>query len=184
MNLLRIASLGAAALSMVADAVGKPVVIGYYPSWKRAKMDGVDFSKYTHMNLAFSIPKADGTFSFEDDWAMQQIMKPLRAGKVKVLMSVGGWTGSNHFSNIVKSQSSKDTLIKSMVDYVKANELDGIDIDWEYPGRLGNDCNAYDAANDSKNFLEFLKSLRSQFDSAFGQRAKLITLAVRVQPFD
>ncbi|KAJ1957492.1 hypothetical protein GGI12_005013 [Dipsacomyces acuminosporus] len=147
-------------------------------------MDGVDFSKYTHINLAFSIPKADGTFSFEDDWAMPQIMKQLRAANVKVLMSVGGWTGSNHFSNILKSQSAKDTMIKGMVDYVKANELDGIDIDWEYPGRLGNDCNAFDATHDAGNYLMFLKELRAKFDSTFGQRAKLITLAVRVQPFD
>ncbi|KAJ2803940.1 hypothetical protein H4R21_001839, partial [Coemansia helicoidea] len=51
-------------------AAAKPVVIGYYPSWKRAKMGGVDFSKYTHINIAFSIPRSDGTFTFEDDWAM------------------------------------------------------------------------------------------------------------------
>ncbi|KAJ1957491.1 hypothetical protein GGI12_005012, partial [Dipsacomyces acuminosporus] len=160
------------------------IISGYYPSWKRSKMDGVDFSKYTHINIAFAIPKPDGTFTFEDDWAMPQIMKQLRAANVKVLMSVGGWTGSNHFSNIVKSSSASATMIKSMVDYVKNNNLDGIDIDWEYPGRLGNTCNVYDAANDTPNFLKFLQSLRAAFDQNFGSRQKLITLAVRVQPFD
>ncbi|KAJ2721830.1 hypothetical protein GGI07_003713 [Coemansia sp. Benny D115] len=59
-----------------------------------------------------------------------------------------------------------------------------VDIDWEYPGRKGNECNVVDAANDTPNFLIFLKDLRAAFDTAFGAGKKLITLAVRVEPFD
>ncbi|KAJ2257800.1 hypothetical protein GGH98_000596 [Coemansia sp. RSA 454] len=161
-----------------------PVTVGYYPSWKRNQMNGVDFSKYTHINVAFSIPNADGTFSFEDDWALTQIVDQVRSGGAKVLMSVGGWTGSNLFSQILKDNSSRQRLLSSMSDYIKANNLDGIDIDWEYPGRLGNTCNKVDAQNDTPNFLHFLQDLRNQFDAEFGPRTKLITLAVRVQPFD
>ncbi|PIA14377.1 hypothetical protein COEREDRAFT_88766 [Coemansia reversa NRRL 1564] len=165
-------------------AASEPVVLGYYPSWKRVKMDGVDFSKYTHMNIAFSIPNRDGTFSFEDDWALPQILDQIRSGGAKVLMSVGGWTGSNLLSDILKDASARKNLLSSMTDYVKDNKLDGIDIDWEYPGRQGNTCNIVDAQNDAPNFLSFLKDLRENFDATFGNRKKLITLAVRVQPFD
>ncbi|KAJ2085408.1 hypothetical protein IW138_006346 [Coemansia sp. RSA 986] len=146
-------------------------------------MGGIDFSKYTHVNIAFSIPKSDGTFSFEDEWALPQILKQVRVGGTKVLMSVGGWTGSNLFSSILKNNDAREKMISSMADYVKTNDLDGIDIDWEYPGRLGNTCNQYDAANDAPNFLSFLKDLRMRFDNEFDKK-KLITLAVRVQPFD
>ncbi|KAJ1830288.1 hypothetical protein LPJ63_005026, partial [Coemansia sp. RSA 2711] len=147
-------------------------------------MGSTDFSKYTHINVAFSIPNEDGTFSFEDDWALPQITRQARSGGAQVLMSVGGWTGSNHFSNILKSESKRQTLLNSMRDYLKKNELDGIDIDWEYPGRQGNTCNAVDAGQDTPNFLAFLKDLRQLFTGEFGERKKLITLAVRVQPFD
>ncbi|KAJ2800114.1 hypothetical protein H4R20_004183 [Coemansia guatemalensis] len=99
-------------------------------------------------------------------------------------MSVGGWTGSNYFSNIVKDSGASSNLVSSMVNYVKTNDLDGIDIDWEYPGRLGDTCNVYDEANDTPNYLKFLQSLRTAFDSNFGAGKKLITLAVCVQPFD
>ncbi|KAJ2321783.1 hypothetical protein IWW52_000521 [Coemansia sp. RSA 2704] len=173
------------ALALVAPVViGGPVVLGYYPSWKKAQMAGVDFGKYTHITMAFAIPTSSGTFSFDGDWFLPQVVSDLHSKGTKVLMSVGGWTGSNYFSTILKSDSTSNTLIQSMVDYVKQYDLDGIDIDWEYPGRLGDNCNVFDVANDTPNYLKFLQALRKAFDSAFGERKKLITLAVRVQPFD
>ncbi|KAJ2453195.1 hypothetical protein GGF42_003861 [Coemansia sp. RSA 2424] len=147
-------------------------------------MNGVDFSKYTHINIAFGIPHQDGTFSFEDEWALPQILSQVHGGGAKALLSVGGWTGSNFFSDILKDSNTRNTLLTSMVSYIKNNNLDGIDIDWEYPGRIGNTCNVYDAQNDMPNFLRFLQDLRAQIDASFGAKQKLITLAVRVQPFD
>lgn len=41
-----------------------------------------------------------------------------------------------------------------------AFDLDGIDIDWEYPGRQGAPGNKWHP-NDAKNFLSFLRLLRS-----------------------
>ncbi|KAI9502661.1 hypothetical protein GGI25_003516 [Coemansia spiralis] len=171
-------------LNVAPLALGKPLTIGYYPSWKKAQSANVDFSKYTHVNMAFGIPTSSGTFSFDGDWFLPQVVSSLHAAGTKVLMSVGGWTGSNYFSTIIKDTTARSTLISSMVNYVDANSLDGIDIDWEYPGRLGNNCNVYDVANDTPNYLKFLQDLRAAFTSKFGAGKKLITLAVRVQPFD
>ncbi|KAJ2844629.1 hypothetical protein J3B02_004912, partial [Coemansia erecta] len=172
------------ALSLASEVLARPLIIGYYPSWKRAQMAGVDYSKYTHVNLAFGIPSSSGTISFDGDWFVPQLVSEIHSKGTKVLLSVGGWTGSNYFSNILKDSGARSTLITSMVNYVKNNNLDGIDIDWEYPGRLGDTCNVYDTANDTPNYLAFLKDLRAAFDSNFGERKKLITLAVRVEPFD
>ncbi|KAJ2389085.1 hypothetical protein GGI05_003605 [Coemansia sp. RSA 2603] len=181
---LSIFSLAAFAFGLALPVIGKPVTIGYYPSWKRAQMAGVDYSKYTHVNLAFGIPTSSGTFSFDGDWFLPQTVSDIHSKGAKALLSVGGWTGSNYFSNIVKDAGTRSTLISSMVNYVKTNNLDGIDIDWEYPGRLGDNCNVYDITNDTPNYLKFLQELRAAFDSNFGSRQKLITLAVRIEPFD
>ncbi|KAJ1896382.1 hypothetical protein LPJ66_004021, partial [Kickxella alabastrina] len=101
-------------LALVAPVIGKPVNIGYYPSWKRAQMANVDFSKYTHINLSFGIPTADGTFSYEGDWFLAQTVADIHSKGTKVLLSVGGWTGSNYFSNIVKSAATRSTMVTSM----------------------------------------------------------------------
>ncbi|KAJ1956331.1 hypothetical protein EC988_001408 [Linderina pennispora] len=164
-------------------AVGKTVV-GYYPSWKRQYMSSVDFSKYTHINMAFAIPASDGTFSFEGDWFLDQVVSDIQSAGPKVLMSLGGWSGSGLLSSILKDSGARSTMLKSIVSYLKEHSLDGIDIDYEYPGREGASGNIIDEANDTPNFLAFLQDLRKLFDSEFGSGSKLITLAVRVQPFD
>ncbi|PIA14376.1 chitinase [Coemansia reversa NRRL 1564] len=184
MKLFSAFTIASIALSFVASVRSEPIVLGYYPSWKKAQSANVDFSKYTHINMAFGIPTSSGSFSYEGDWFLPQVVTDLHSKGTKVLMSVGGWTGSNYFSNIIKDSGTSNNLVTSMVNYVKSNNLDGIDIDWEYPGRLGNTCNVYDEANDTPNYLKFLQNLREAFDSNFGVGKKLITLAVRVQPFD
>ncbi|CAG8771046.1 8780_t:CDS:2, partial [Acaulospora morrowiae] len=56
--------------------------------------------------------------------------------------------------------------------------MDGVDIDWEYPGRKGMLCNAV-SPNDTANFLALITELRT----ALGND-KLLTLAVRGETFD
>lgn len=53
----------------------------------------------------------------------------------------------------------------------------------EYPGRQGAPCNVV-SPQDSANYLLLLKELRAALDLEFPSKHKLITAAVRVQPFD
>jgi len=53
----------------------------------------------------------------------------------------------------------------------------------EYPGRAGAICNVY-TPSDASNYLVLLKELRAQMDLEFPNSHKLLTAAVRVQPFD
>lgn len=175
---------GLLALEASGAATSSPVTVGYYPTWKRQHMTNVDFSMYTHINVGFAVPRQDGSLSFDGDSFLSQLVSDFHGKGAKALISVGGWTGSNLFSGIAKNSAATDTLIRSIIDYVKKYNLDGVDIDWEYPGRLGNTCNVFDAQKDSPNFLALLQKLRQQLDATFGARKKLITLAVRVEPFD
>ncbi|KAJ2864476.1 hypothetical protein GGI22_001712, partial [Coemansia erecta] len=162
----------------------EPNVVGYYASWAQQAIVGVDFSKYTHINLAFGVPAQDGTISFDPTVSLPNIVGQIHGNNTKALVSIGGWTDSCYFSKLVKDTSASNPFIKNIVNFVESNNLDGIDIDWEYPGRAGNDGNIIDEANDTPNYLVFVKNLRAAFTSKFGASKKLITMAVRVQPFD
>jgi chitinase len=101
--------------------------------------------------------------------------------KVKVLISIGGWTGSKWFSDAALTAESRQAFVKSCVDmFIKgdlpdpewggmgglgaaAGVFDGIDIDWEYPAYPGNPGNIY-RPEDTQNFTALLAEFRHQLN--------------------
>ncbi|KAJ2525367.1 hypothetical protein GGI11_000118 [Coemansia sp. RSA 2049] len=162
----------------------EPNIIGYYASWKQAQTVGVDFSKYTHINLSFGVPGQDGSVTFDESLPLTTVIGEIHGNNTKALVSLGGWSDSTYFTKLVSDTTSQNPLVASIVNFVDTNNLDGIDLDWEYPGREGNGCTNPDLANDTPNYLKFVTNLRSAFTTKFGSGKKLITMAVRVQPFD
>ncbi|KAJ1986125.1 hypothetical protein GGI25_003513 [Coemansia spiralis] len=158
-------------------------VIGYYASWKQQQSVGIDFSKYTHINLSFGVPAKDGSISFDKTLSLPDIIGQIHGNKTKVLVSLGGWSDSTYFTSLVSDTTATNPFITNIVKFVETNNLDGIDIDWEYPGGAGNGCNNPDLAKDTPNYLKFLQNLRAAFTSKFGAGKKLITMAVYLQPF-
>ncbi|KAK9764190.1 hypothetical protein K7432_008507 [Basidiobolus ranarum] len=176
------------------------VIVGYYVPWGRVQPSQLSYDKVTHINYGFGVltkredpaniyidPTYDGN-------AIRQLTQLAKAKGVKVLISVGGWTGSQTFSLVVRDPSLRQKFINNALVFVRKNtkpvgqspdgwDFDGIDIDWEYPARLGAKCNVHDAA-DSANYLSLLKELRAALDKEFPNEHKLLTAAVRVQPFD
>ncbi|KAI7869672.1 glycoside hydrolase [Spinellus fusiger] len=161
----------------------------YLPNWLYANypIQTIDFKKYTHINYAFAIQNtADHLPSFTDDWAIEtylpQIVKGAHDSNTKVLLSIGGWTGSQMFSPMVASVDGRKRFIDWNLNFIRKYSTDGVDIDWEYPGRPAAGCNKY-ASDDSMNLLILLKELRAALDEAFPQVHKEISMAVYVEPF-
>ena len=94
----------------------------------------------------------------------------------KVKLSIGGWTGSRFFSRGVRTAPARSSFAKAILHAYKNFDLDGIDIDWEYPNGdgAGNEKSPKDAAN----FLKFLKLLRKMLPPN-----ATITAAVALAPF-
>jgi chitinase len=82
---------------------------------------------------------------------------------------------SRHFSKAVSTPESRQTFCNSILDVYSRYNLDGIDIDWEYPGHAGDKGSVYDPL-DSSNFLIFLKLLRSTLPLS-------ARISAAVQPF-
>jgi chitinase len=77
----------------------------------------------------------------------------------------------------VSTPANRDTFVKNILATYSQYNLDGIDIDWEYPGQSGNQGNT-ESPSDEENMLEFLKLLRLKLPPT----AK-ISAAVQDTPF-
>ncbi|KAJ9073180.1 hypothetical protein DSO57_1019229 [Entomophthora muscae] len=191
-----------ALLGLACGAVqDEKVVVGYYVPWGKVAPEALPYDKVTHINYGFGVlyKREDPTSIFVDryyDGSKMRTIKTLAAAKgVKVLMSVGGWTGSQTFSLVARDPTLRAEFIERLLVFVRKNtkpewdtnpdgwDMDGIDIDWEYPGRGAAKCYVYDP-DDSANYLLLLKELRAALDKEFPNDHKLITAAVRVKPFD
>ncbi|MFD0355521.1 glycoside hydrolase family 18 protein [Streptomyces sp. NPDC127110] len=105
---------------------------------------------------------------------------------LKVLISLGGWSWSTHFSDAALTPASRKALVRSCIDlYLRGNlpqdgarggagaaagVFDGIDLDWEWPGSEG-DTDTKFRPEDKRNFAELVHEFRTQLD-AFGRERK------------
>jgi chitinase len=79
-----------------------------------------------------------------------------------VLVSVGGWLWSGRFSDASLTPASRAKFIDSVADFVTRYNLDGLDIDWEYPAMAGAPGNVF-RPEDKQNYTLLLKELRERF---------------------
>jgi chitinase len=141
-------------------------VVGYVAGWRNDwTTDNIDASKLTHINYAFA-DIVDGKISsyLENDAANFSVLNALKEenSDLKILISVGGWSRSKFFSDAALTPESRDIFAQSAIDFLKKYDIDGIDLDWEYPG-LSGDGNVYRAV-DKQNFTLMLKVLREYLD--------------------
>lgn len=119
----------------------------------------------TRVNYAFAnIENGKIVEGFAHDRENFQVLHQLKQvnPNLEVVVSVGGWTWSGAFSDMVLTAASRKTFIDSAVQFVRDHQLDGLDVDWEYPGSIGNG-NVF-RPQDKQNYTLFLKELRSRFD--------------------
>ncbi|KAJ2716637.1 hypothetical protein H4R19_000528 [Coemansia spiralis] len=167
-------ALGAIVAS--APLVRGSIIAGYAPGWK--SMDGVDLSRYTHINLAYAEPLANGSLAVELGHNITDAAARVHKAGARALLAIGGWSGSVYFSDALKAAPERSRLVSSIVNGLRDNSLDGVDIDW-----IANDCNKIDRQNDAANLLTFLGELRRALESAFANTRKLVALGVGMAPF-
>ena len=150
------------------DPPSETVVVGYAVYWENSMPDP---ALVTHINYAFAHIK--GNFESLD------IKNPTRLSKIaalknkkpglKVLLSVGGWEAGN-FSEMAADETHRKNFCNDCLKAVKTYNLDGIDIDWEYPtsDMAGISC----SPSDTKNFTLLMRDLREVLG-----RDRLLTMA-------
>uniref|UniRef100_UPI0032B08E7C Chitinase n=1 Tax=Heterodera glycines TaxID=51029 RepID=UPI0032B08E7C len=124
-------------------------IVGYYQGIRPLTNDQA--KKLTHLILAFSTPDSQGNLS-----PLSSVLKQaLKAGKsangaLKVMIAIGGGGFDPAiFTSLASNSGTRKSFINNIVSYLKTNELDGCDIDWEFP-----------TSSDKAIFVTFLRDLK------------------------
>ena len=96
--------------------------------------------------------------------------------RLRILLSIGGW-GAGNFSEAAATPDARGAFIDSAVDLLTRHDLDGLDIDWEYPTLAGPGISH--SPDDRRNFSLLLEELRARLDALGAQRERryLLTIA-------
>lgn len=141
---------------------------------------------YTHINFAFALihpttfrmaPMDEGTAS---RYKRVSALKAQQSG-LEVWIAVGGWAMNDPgpyrttFSDLAKSSSAQAAFFESLVTFLKNNDFDGIDLDWEYP--MADDRGGI--PEDFENYVTFLSNLRQRLNEGgrkYGLSLTLVSL--------
>lgn len=177
----------------------------YYGDWTTGSDHGyfnpkdIPAELLTHLNFAFIDFDEQGNLEWTDEFAalytsageptviegsasagllnaFQELR--LRNPNLRIGVSVGGWTRSGDFSLNAANEEYRHNLVRNLISFIEYNEMDFLDIDWEYPGaprnpdlvdNAGDEGNPHASEADRENFNTLLRELRVALDE-LGER--------------
>lgn len=143
-------------------------VVAYVTSWSDVMPSAYDM---TNVNYAFG--HVNDTFNgvtISNPERLRKITSLKRENpQLQVQLSIGGW-GSGRFSEMAANPSLRKEFAADCRRIVEEYNLDGIDIDWEYP--TSNAAGISSSPADTENFTFLMKDLREALP-----KPNLLTLA-------
>jgi GH18 family chitinase len=160
--------------------------VGYYTTWSMNRPEGCPNggpasyanAPFTHLHFSFAIIDPSGRLAI-DPSVVQQMREFASIRQInpsmKLIVAVGGWAfndrpitntepdTSGRFSNMVSTASLRNAFIQSTLSFLQEYNLDGLDLDWEYP--TAQDRNG--RPTDAVNFVSLVRELRSAFGSRY-----------------
>lgn len=151
-------------------------IMAYYVPEKEYHPELLPLDKLTHIIFSFSVV-IDGEMKFRNEESGKKL-EHLVAQKqnhphLKVMIACGGW-GADGFSDAALTEESRQKFVNSAITFIEKYELDGMDMDWEYPGISGAGTKARPDV-DKENFTAIMKLLRKELDKL--DRPQTLTFA-------
>jgi chitinase len=163
-----------------AFAAPAPQIVAYvFPNNSVLAPGSIDPQSITRINYAFALIK-DGRIvpGYANDAENLALVTALRKQNpsLTILISVGGWLGSGGFSDMAVNRDTRSRFIDSVMDFLTQHDLDGLDVDWEYPGQSG--AGNKHRAQDKQNYTLLLGELRRRFDAAQKKTGRRLYLTI------
>ncbi len=168
-------------------------ITGYLAVWKweehRWSPEAVEGNLLTDVNLSFALIKNERELYMEnyDENKLSNLFSGVRKLKerypgLRVNLSVGGW-GADGFSDMAYYPENRASFVKSVVNWIRKYDLDGVDIDWEYPVDGGGGI-IKSRPEDRENFTLLMKDLRSSLNRLSSVTGKKYTLSFAAGAFE
>ena len=115
-------------------------IIGYLPG-RSVDTAAIAFHRLTHINFAFAIPAKNGggLDALRNADKLEALVKKAHRHNVKVFISIGGWSigdgggDDSRFHRLAADPVERNYFIAKTMELVRRFNLDGVDVDWEYP---------------------------------------------------
>ena len=130
---------------------GELFVAGYLPYYG---MERVDFKMFRNLDRLyyFSIsPDTLGNYRMPENHQqnIDLLNSELSGSNTELFIVIGGWYESETIFPMASSQSKREEYVSSLINFCLANNIDGVDLDWE----------AYPTAVPQANYLALINLL-------------------------
>ncbi len=118
-------------------------VISYFPSYRDpAGIADSKFKMITHLFYAFLNPNPDGSLAaLAQPGRFTAVIQKAKSNGVKTGISISGT--KSIFVTMATSAATRNLFVKNVLTFSKTNNLDGIDMDWEYPSTSDGSADNY-----------------------------------------
>jgi chitinase len=165
--------------AMAGEAAAHYRIIGYVADAK--PLPTVSANKLDVINYAFARLEPKGDVVLPSPTADQTLATFVGLRKInpnlKVVVSIGGW-GADYFSDVALTDATRQHMADSAAALIEKYDVDGVDLDWEYPTLPG--AGISHRPEDKRNFSLLLEALRARLDklgAAHGGRHYLLSIA-------
>ncbi|KAF2664834.1 glycoside hydrolase family 18 protein [Microthyrium microscopicum] len=123
-------------------------------------------SGYTNLHFGFGALTPDYQVDLGDSLSSFEFQRFKTMTGTKRVLSFGGWTFSTDPSTYTifregVTSTNRQAMATSIANFINENGLDGVDIDWEYPGAPDIPGIPPADPSDGDNYLQFLTLLKS-----------------------
>ncbi|HEY8402367.1 MAG TPA: glycosyl hydrolase family 18 protein [Cytophagaceae bacterium] len=143
-------------------------VAGYFPSYRSGYINSVQWDKLTDCYFAFINADVDGNLIEGDSWdavfgfdmtTFLNVKSKCQQNNVRYHISVGGADGAYQraarLKDIARNVTARNNFAQKIVQFAIYHDLDGINIDWEFPNEVNNGIGGN--TTDHKNLIQAVR---------------------------
>lgn len=156
----------------------KQLLIAYCNTQELPNITEADLKRLDYVHISFALINEQGEVYWNQKGTEGVVSKIKEINPdIKMIISVGGWEADG-FSQAAATEEGRKKFTASVVKIMQDNNLDGIDIDWEYP--CSSQSGIASSPEDKETFTLLIKELRTQIDACKkGQTLSIAAGALR-----